>query len=170
MDGAGRDAGPVTTGDGSARLRRFLCRAGVDAEIVNPGTATPTVELAAAALGVRPAQIIKSLLFCDRKDGAVLVIVRGDRRIDRRKLAEVSGLRGLELAKPHVVESLTGYRVGGVPPVGHVHCVPTILDRAVLDTDLVYGGGGTDDSLLRIEPEEIKRLTDALVADVCETP
>lgn len=147
-------------------LERFLRDRGVPGEIVVPGAPTPTVSDAAAALGVPESRIVKSLLFQGSDDEAVLVIARGDRRIDRRKLAQVSGLRQPKLASPDAVLSVTGYRVGGTPPVGHREPVRVVLDAAVMEEPVVYGGGGRDDTMLRISPADIQRLTGAVVADV----
>jgi Cys-tRNA(Pro) deacylase len=158
----------VEASDAVARLARYLQRHvhEVDAEIVAPGAATPTVPAAAAALGVAPGQIIKSLLFASKGGDAALVILCGDRQVDRRRLAEASGLRQPELAPPEMVLRLTGYRVGGTPPVGHATPLRVVVDRAVLDEPVVYGGGGTSSRMLRIRPDDIVRLTGALVADV----
>jgi Cys-tRNA(Pro) deacylase len=147
-------------------LAGLLACEALDAEIVSPGQPTPTVTAAAAALGVRTSQIIKSLIFSDKSGAHVLVIARGDRKIDRRKLSEHTVLRGLELAPPDVVLATTGYPVGGVPPIGHAQRVHTVLDQSVLAEPVVFGGGGTDDTLLRIRPDDIRRLMDAVVADV----
>ena len=151
-------------------LDRYLRKCGVEAEIVVPGVPTPTVPAAAAALRVPESQIVKSLLFQGRDGNAVLVVARGDRRIDRHKLAGVSGLRQPKLAAPDVVERVTGYRVGGTPPVGHREQVRVVVDAAVMEEPVVYGGGGRDDTMLRISSADIVRLTGAVVADVTEGP
>ncbi|PKO23557.1 MAG: EbsC protein [Chloroflexi bacterium HGW-Chloroflexi-1] len=123
---------------------------------------TPTVPAAAAALGVRPAQIIKTLLFLVH-DAPVLVIASGDTLVDRRVLADRFGVgkKQIKLADAETVSRLTGYPVGGVPPVCHLTPVPVLLDRAVLAWDVVYGGGGDDRTLLRITPGELARVTGA---------
>ena len=123
---------------------------------------TPTVPAAAAALGVAPAQIIKSLLFLVR-DASVLVIACGDATVDRRVLTDRFGVgkKQIKLADAETVQRCLGYPVGGVPPFGHANNVPVLLDRAVLAWDVVYGGGGDDHTLLRIAPEELARVTKA---------
>jgi prolyl-tRNA editing enzyme YbaK/EbsC (Cys-tRNA(Pro) deacylase) len=123
---------------------------------------TPTVSAAAAALGVETSQIIKSLLFLMR-ERPVLVIASGDRLVDRGILAAKFGVgkKQIKLADAETVLRLTGYPAGGVPPFGHPAPLPTLLDRAVLAWDVVYGGGGDDRTLLRIAPGELARVTDA---------
>src|SRR5512139_3034755 len=145
-----------------ADLADFITSAGIAAELVPMEVETPTVPAAAAALGVAPAQIIKSLLFLVR-DEPVLVIASGDTLIDRRALADRFGVgkKQIKLANAETVLSILGYPVGGVPPFGYTTVVPVLLDRAVRTWDAIYGGGGDDHTLLRITPEELARVTNA---------
>ena len=57
---------------------------------------------------------------------------------------------------------------GGVPPIGHRQPLQVVIDRRVFDHDVVYGGGGDEWHMLRLEPRVIQRLTGARVADVVE--
>ncbi len=168
MDGhggaPGRDGGTVLPEH--ERLRRFLLEREVDAEIIRPGRDTSSVQSAAAALNVLPGQIVKSLLFLGKAGGTVLVIARGTARIDQRKLVAATGIRKPKLAPPEMIQRVTGFPPGGVPPVGHATPVKVVMDRAVLDEPVVYGGGGGTDSMIRISPADIQLLTCALVADL----
>jgi Cys-tRNA(Pro) deacylase len=156
----------VLDGCTPSMLERYLAEQGVDAEIIDPGRPTPTVPSAAEALGVRTGQIIKSLLFEGDDGRVVLVVARGTQKVDRKRVADASGLRKPRLASPARVLDITGFEAGGTPPVGHRAPVPVLIDRAVLDEPVVYGGGGRVDLLLRIRSEDIRRLTRASVADV----
>lgn len=149
---------PLTPTDLSA----FIAAHGIVAEIVPMTAETPTVPAAAAALGVSPAQIIKSLLFLVR-DQPVLAIASGETPVDRGVLAARYGVgkKQVKLADAETVLRLTGYPAGGVPPFGHFQPIPTLLDRRVLAWDVIYGGGGDDHTLLRIAPEELARVTRA---------
>ena len=150
-----------------ADLAAHIARAGVTAELLPMPVETPTVPAAAAALGVSPAQIIKSLLFLVRGD-PVLVIASGDTLVDRRILAERFGVgkKQIKLADAETVLRVLGYPAGGVPPFGHKVAVPVLLDRAVLDWEVIYGGGGDEHSLLRITPTELARATGAEWVDL----
>jgi prolyl-tRNA editing enzyme YbaK/EbsC (Cys-tRNA(Pro) deacylase) len=147
---------------GPRELERFIAEHGIAAELVPMDVETPTVPAAAAALGVASGQIIKSLLFQVR-DAPVLVIASGDTPVDRRPIAERFGVgkKQVKLADAETVLRLTGYPAGGVPPFGHPAPLPTLLDRAVLAWDAIYGGGGDDHTLLRIAPGELARVTGA---------
>jgi Cys-tRNA(Pro) deacylase len=154
--------------DSGNPLEAFLQRHGVAATLVEPGGLMPTVPQAAAALGVEPAQIVKSIVFEHKKDSTrvCLAIVPGDARVHPPKVARAVGLAQLKLASPATTLAATGYPVGGVPPVGHRNALPVVVDPSVLRFASVFGGGGDERHMLRISPGEICRLTNAVVAGI----
>jgi Cys-tRNA(Pro)/Cys-tRNA(Cys) deacylase len=154
----------------SEDLRQYLFDNNVDAAFLAPGLPMPTVALAAEAIGVAEERIVKSLLFRDRQGRLTLAIVSGTARVDRQRLARAAGLDAPRLADARLVLEATGYQVGGVPPVGHRTVLPVIMDRCATELDMVYGGGGSEDLLLRIRPTDILRLTDGTVAEIVHHP
>jgi Cys-tRNA(Pro) deacylase len=147
-------------------LLAYLRERGVESALLAPGVPMPTVPLAAAAIGVNEEHIIKSLLFRDSRGDLVLAIASGTARIDRALLATATGLDRPRLADPATVLAATGYAAGGVAPVGHATPVRVVIDRRAADLEVVYGGGGTEDVLLRISPRDIIRLTGAEIVDI----
>ena len=129
----------------------------------------PTVPLAAAAIGVREEQILKSLVFEDRETGKlVLAIACGTGRVDRARLAAEMGLQRPRLADAAAVLAATGYPAGGVPPVGHATPLAVVMDRRAAALEVAYGGGGAEELLLRIRPADILRLTGGTVANIAD--
>src|SRR6185369_1022410 len=156
----------------TTELARYLATMGIDATLVRREVEMPSVERATEALGVAPAVIVKSIVLEHSQDPTrvCLVIVPGDRRVSRPKVAAALDLGPLRLASAETVQRATGYRPGGVPPVGHRAPLPVVVDRHVFEHDVVFGGGGDGWHMLRIRPRDIKRLTGARVADVIEEP
>ncbi|MBI5167779.1 MAG: YbaK/EbsC family protein [candidate division NC10 bacterium] len=128
----------------------------------------PTVEAAARGLGVSEGEIIKSLLFQAKDGGLVLAIAAGMGRINTKRLEQLTGLKGLRLAKPEVVLEATGYPAGGTPPVGHKNHLRVVVDWRVLELPYVYGGGGDPKVMMRIKPTDIIRLNQAKVQDIVD--
>ena len=151
------------------RLDNYLRTTGVDYEILRPGKPMPTVLLAAAAIGVDEAQILKSLLFEGKSGSVVLVIASGIFPVDPTAIAQASGLVEPRLARPSKVLQLTGYPAGGVPPVGHTSPIKTLIDDRVMLLDVAFGGGGSERVLLRIRPNDILRLTNGKIVSVVST-
>lgn len=110
-------------------------------EVVKLEVPVRTVREAARAVGVGEDKIIKTIVVnCGGEFRAY--ILRGNKRLDVKSL-------GCRLATPEEVLSVTGYPVGGVPPVLNI---PVFIDEELLNEDYVYGGGGDDHSLLRFKP------------------
>lgn len=151
-------------------LRQFIEANGIEARLVGDLGDTPTVPAAAAALGVSPEAIIKTLLFLvtDPADKArppqpVVVIGNGERRVEKRALAEHFGVgkNQVKLAPPDVVLQQLGYPAGGVPPFGHRQPLPVFLDvsiTAIPGHDLIYGGGGDDHTMVALTVNELIRV------------
>lgn len=150
-------------------LEAFLTRQGVQARLLRLEQPTRTVAQAAQALGVSPRCIVKSLLFRNADGTCVLAVVRGDQRVDRVLLAAAIGCDQLTLAPAEHVVTVTGYPAGATPPVGHATPVPVIVDPAVLEEPVVYGGGGDDHTMLEIRPEDIVRVSGARVVRIAQS-
>ncbi len=153
----------------SQDLQTFIQAQQIEAEIVHLPEETPTVASAAAALNVEPRQIIKSVLFL--ADGEpLLVIANGTSRIARKQLADTIGMsrRRVKIASPEQVLAIGGFAVGTVPPFGHRTPFKTVVDSAVAEESLIYGGGGDINALLRLTPAELLRVTDPISAEITE--
>ena len=132
-------------------LQTFIDDQQIQATILALGEHTLTVGDAARALAVNTDQIIKSLVF--HIDGKpLLVINNGLARVDRRKLAAHLGVgrKKVKFASPDTVFSLTGFVVGSMPPFGHKQQLRTLVDTAVTQLDIIYGGGGDVDAMMRL--------------------
>lgn len=138
----------------------------IDAELILLGKETTTAQMAAVVLGVPIDVVIKSILFHAKNGALVLVVAPGTGRIDTKKLSQVTGIDGWRLAKPDVVLEVTGYPVGGTPPVGLKQKIRMIVDAKAAALDEAYAGGGGHDVMLRIRPADIIRINDAEVHDV----
>lgn len=153
----------------STDLARFIEQNEIEAEILHMQSGTPTVAAAAAALGVQPEQIIKSVLFL--ADGRpVLVIANGLTRVHRKQLADALTMsrRRVKMADGQQVEAITGYPIGAVPPFGHPQGLYTLLDLGVLQEEVVFGGGGEINALMRVTVPELQRATGGRIVDIAD--
>ncbi|RLG52082.1 MAG: hypothetical protein DRO00_06195 [Thermoproteota archaeon] len=131
-------------------------------EMIDVGKPVKTVAQAAKHTNSSPKQIIKSLVFISEKIGPVLAIVEGDTKADVEKLSKLFG--SCRLANPDEVLSITGYRIGEVPPVGLK--IKTVVDKRVLSNTYVIGGGGRIDRLSKLDPRRIVEYQNAEVLDI----
>ena len=135
------------------RVREALAAAGVDAEIVVLEDSTRTAPEAAAAVGCELGAIVKTLVFRRSGDGSpVLVLVSGANRADEAAL-------GVERADASFVREVTGYAIGGIPPVGHATPLETLVDPDLMAFGEVWCAAGTPNTLFGIAPAELVRMT-----------
>ncbi|BAA81557.2 putative ala-tRNApro hydrolase ProX [Aeropyrum pernix K1] len=128
---------------------------------------TRTVAEAAALLGVSESEIVKTLIVLDNAGGVYAVVIPGDKRLNINSMKELAG-KPVRLARANEVVELTGYPVGGVPPVALPPNIVLVVDRILLSRKKVYGGGGRENALLEFSPRELVEATGAVVADVSE--
>jgi Cys-tRNA(Pro) deacylase len=135
-------------------------------EVLEFDASTETVDRAAEALGVSPALIAKTLAF-KVKDRNVLVVTKGDARIDNRKFKEQFQTKSKMMSPEEVLEA-TGHPVGGVCPFGVKESTEIYLDESLRPFERVYPAAGSRNTCIEISPEEIARLTKASWVDVCK--
>ncbi len=146
-------------------LRRFIREKGIAAELVYPEKPTPTVPEAAAALGVAPRNIVKSLVFL-ANDEPQLVIAAGEAPVDPKKVREILGVarRKLKMASPEEALEASGYEIGAMPPFGHKQVLPTLIDSLSVGEEVLYGGGGTKAAMLKLSRATLLAVTQGRLA------
>lgn len=146
-------------------VRAFLRERAPDVEIIEQDASTATVAEAAATLGVEPGRIAKTLSV-RVKDEVVLIVARGDARLDNRKTREALGGRPRMLGAEEVV-ALTGHPVGGVCPFGLATPLSVYCDVSLRDFDEVFPAAGSRTASVRVAPDRLAELVGAGWVDVC---
>ena len=120
---------------------------------------------AAHALGETPDRVFKTLMvLVDSKPACV--IVPSDREVAMKKLAAALGGKAAQMMKPADAERTTGYKVGGISPFGQLRKVPVVIDSSALGHELVYLNGGQRGLQVRLDPNTVERLLEAVTAAV----
>jgi len=150
---------------GVARFRAEHRRLGGTGRIVVLPDAVHTAALAAEALGCAVGAIANSLVF-DTGDGPVLVLTSGSHRVDTAATAARIGVPRLRRASPDFVREHTGQVIGGVSPLAHPSPVPTYLDRALADHEVVWAAAGHPAAVFSTTYAELLALTGAREVEV----
>jgi Cys-tRNA(Pro)/Cys-tRNA(Cys) deacylase len=120
---------------------------------------------AAAALGVDPARIFKTLVAS--VDGRLAVaIVPAAGELDLKAFADAVGGRRAGLADPAAAERATGYVVGGISPMGQKKRLPTVLDDSATDFTTVLVSAGRRGLQVELAPKDLARVTSASLAPI----
>jgi prolyl-tRNA editing enzyme YbaK/EbsC (Cys-tRNA(Pro) deacylase) len=149
------------------RVATFLREAGVESRVEEFSDGTPTAEDAARAVGCELGQIVKSLVFdCDGR--SIVVLVPGDRRADKRKIAEAAGCGSARIATPDQVVAATGFAPGAVAPFPLQGVDRVLADRSLLQHPLVWIGAGSTRHMAAVTPADLVRLARAEPMDAVE--
>ena len=120
---------------------------------------TRTAADAAAAIGCEVAEIAKSLVFRAANSGrAVLIIASGVDRVDEKKAAEAVGER-IARADADFVREVTGFAIGGIPPVGHRTKPIVLIEESLMLFDEIWAAAGTPNAVFRLTPSDLIELT-----------
>lgn len=147
-------------------VKTFFEEKGLTYEIREFDMSTENVERAAQALGVEPALIAKTLAF-KTKDGGILIVMKGDARIDNQKFKEQFHTKAKMMSADEVLES-TGHPVGGVCPFGLKQELNVFVDVSIRQYEKVYPAAGSTNSCIEITPDELCGITGARWVDVCK--
>jgi Cys-tRNA(Pro) deacylase len=148
-------------------VKQFFSTRGIDLSLMELNTSGATVELAAKNIGVAPELIAKTLTF-RLKDSDIIIVTRGDARIDNKKYKQFFSTKA-KMLSPEEVYDITGHPVGGVCPFGLKKDLKVYMDTSIRDYQYVYPAGGGIEAAMKITPGQMAELTNAEWIDVCQT-
>lgn len=149
----------------SQKVQDALNALGYSFTVIESEIPTKTAGQAAEFAGCQLGQIVKSLIFRGTEGGKpILVLTSGANRVDEKRLSEYTGAVGR--ADPELVRAVTGFAIGGVPPVGHLQKVETYLDEDLMQYETIWAAAGTPNSLFELTPAALEEMTGGKVAQV----
>ncbi|HSP07973.1 MAG TPA: YbaK/EbsC family protein [Candidatus Dormibacteraeota bacterium] len=146
------------------RFESWLAESEVGVEVRQFPQGTRTAADAARAVGCDVGQIVKSLVFVAAGQ-PVVALVSGANRLDEKRLGAVAG-EPVAKADADTARVATGYSIGGVPPFGHATEVRVFMDRDLMAHRVVWAAAGRPDSVFDIDPQRLRELSGATVADL----
>ncbi len=151
------------------RVLDAAARKGIELDIRTFPETTHTAEDAASAVGAAVGQIVKSLVFVAERDGRLepfLVLVSGANRVDVARLAAVLGEPDVRRANAREAGELTGFVIGGIPPMGHARTMRVVMDPDLGRFPLVWAAAGTQNAVFAVPPATLRILANATVAPI----
>jgi prolyl-tRNA editing enzyme YbaK/EbsC (Cys-tRNA(Pro) deacylase) len=141
------------------RVQLALQGAGVETEVQLLGASARTAPEAADALGTELGAIVKSLIFRGAHSGGpLLALVSGDNRADESLLADGFG-EPVERADADFVRAVTGFAIGGIPPLAHATPLTPLIDEDLGRFDVVWCAAGTPHAIFPIGFGDLVRVT-----------
>jgi prolyl-tRNA editing enzyme YbaK/EbsC (Cys-tRNA(Pro) deacylase) len=153
------------------RVVEAAARKGVTLDVTTFDESTHTAEEAAAAVGAELGQIVKSLVFViPAREGPqpLLCLVAGHNRVDVARLAAVSRAPDIRRATAREAHDLTGFSIGGIPPIGFERTVRVIMDPDLGRYSTVWAAAGLPTAVFEVPPATLRTLANATVAPISE--
>lgn len=154
------------------RVLDAALRKGVTLEVTQFTESTHTAAEAANAVGAELGQIVKSLVFvvpsADGTTEPLLCLVAGPNRVDLARLAAVAGESDVRRATAREAHDLTGFSIGGIPPIGHARPVRVIMDPDLGRFPIVWAAAGLPTAVFPVPPATLRVLANATVAPITE--
>ena len=139
---------------------------GFDLTVIEHTESTRTAQEAAEHVGVTLGQIVKSLIFKGKSSGKpILVLTSGANRVDEKRIKAYVGEK-IERADADFVREVTGYAIGGVPPIAHLKQMETYLDEDLLQYELIWAAAGTPKAVFELTPDDLQKMTGGRVERV----
>ncbi|MBY0293629.1 MAG: YbaK/EbsC family protein [Alphaproteobacteria bacterium] len=134
--------------------------------VIELPSSTRTAVEAAETIGCDVAQIIKSLVFrAKQSHKPILVLASGINRVNEKILSELVGEK-IEKADADFTRKVTGFAIGGVPPVGHSQPIETFIDEDLLKFNKLWAAAGTPNAVFSLDSVNLKDLTQGKVAAI----
>lgn len=150
----------------AARVQAALADFGLDLEVVELPNSTRTAPEAAAAIGCKVEQIVKSLIFKTKSGKPILITASGTNRVDEKRVREIIGEK-IARADAEFVHEVTGYPIGGIPPLAHKQIIETIIDQDLMPYDEIWAAAGTPNAVFKLTPQQLVLITDGRIDRIC---
>ena len=116
--------------------------------------------------GLDPTMLYKTLVVIGEKTGPVVAVLPGDKVLNLKAIAKISGNKRVFMAPIPDLEKLTGYIRGGCSPVGMKKRYPTFFDRSAVALGEIWTSSGIRGTFFKVAIEDFLKVTDGQLADI----
>ena len=148
------------------KIQDLLNSLGYDYTVIEHAESTRTAQEAADRAGCALGQIVKSLIFKGKESGKpILVLTSGANRVDEKRISEYAR-ESIGKADADFARAVTGFVIGGVPPLGHIQPMETYIDEDFLQFETVWAAAGTPNAIFELKTPDLQRMTNGKVMQV----
>jgi Cys-tRNA(Pro)/Cys-tRNA(Cys) deacylase len=144
------------------QLKQFMADHQINGEHLSFQQSCHSVEEAAQAANCTAEDFVKNICMLDKDDNLIVAIVKGEDRASTTQIGKHLNTERPRTATPTEILEKTGYPCGGTPSFGYT--AKFLIDPKVMEKTTVYTGGGSENSLVRISPQEIQKANGAQIA------
>lgn len=155
-----------TLSPAAQKIQNLLDSLGYKYTVIEHAESTRTAQEAADRAGCELGQIVKSLIFKGKTSGKpILVLTSGANRVDEKRIGAYAG-EAIGRADADFARAVTGFAIGGIPPVGHAQKMETYLDEDLMIYKTVWAAAGTPNAIFELSSSDLQKMTEGKVARV----
>jgi prolyl-tRNA editing enzyme YbaK/EbsC (Cys-tRNA(Pro) deacylase) len=148
------------------KIQELLSSLGYPYAVIEHVESTRTAQEAAKRAGCELGQIVKSLIFRGKTSNKpILVLTSGANRVDEKLISQYAG-EPIGRADADFVRAVTGFAIGGIPPIGHSQKMETYLDEDFQQYAVVWAAAGTPNAIFELKTEDLQKMTDGKITRV----
>lgn len=148
------------------KIQNLLNSLGYKYTVIEHAESTRTAQEAANRAGCELGQIVKSLIFRGKTSSKpILVLTSGANRVDEKRISGYAG-ESISRADADFVRTVTGFAIGGVPPIGHAEKMETYLDEDFLPYQTIWAAAGTPNAIFELQTEDLQKMTAGKIVQV----
>lgn len=156
----------TTLSKNAQTIQDFLAKQGLKCAVIELSASTHTANQAAAVIGCEVAQIVKSLLLRTKETNQpVLVLASGANRVNEKEIEKNIGEKIVK-ADANFTKEITGFSIGGVPPIGHKQTLKTFIDEDLLKFSELWAAAGTANAVFNIHSQNLLSLTGGTIIPI----
>lgn len=146
------------------KLKQFIEANGIEAEHLSFEQSCHSVAEAAETVGAGQEDFVKNICMTDEQGSIIVAIVKGEDRASTGRVAKALQAQRVWTMAPDEMLDKTGYPCGGTPSFGFV--ARFVIDERVMEKDLVYTGGGSEQALVRVSPHVLLQANNGQMARI----
>jgi prolyl-tRNA editing enzyme YbaK/EbsC (Cys-tRNA(Pro) deacylase) len=155
-----------TLSPSAPKVQDQIISLGYDYTVIEHAESTRTAQEAADRAGCELGQIVKSLIFKGKASNKpILVLTSGANRVDEKLISEYAG-EAIGRADADFARAVTGFAIGGIPPVGHIQRMETYLDEDFLQYETIWAAAGTPNAIFELKTSDLQKMTGGKVVRV----
>ena len=149
------------------RVEKLLKEYNSNLNVISLNSSARTALEAASSLNCEVGAIVKSLLF-KTENTFTLCLVSGDKKASLNKIKKTLNIKNVSMATANEVKDITGFTIGGVSPIGHLHKINIYIDNSLERFDELYAAAGHPNCVFKINFNDLKKITKGLIEEITE--
>ena len=149
------------------RVEKLLKEYNSNLNVISLNSSARTALEAASSLNCKVGAIVKSLLF-KTENTFILCLVSGDKKASLNKIKKTLNIKDASMASANEVKDVTGFTIGGVSPIGHLHKINIYIDNSLERFDELYAAAGHPNCVFKINYNDLKKITKGLIEEITE--